>query len=144
MERMEKKVKVKWEDVRRKTTIKDLRNKLGRLYRIQKDHERLMQTLLELNYERVRSAIDDKDQQVDSDLEASIALVEKQKESISKYYILETKRLYDFLETVRDKNVKMILTLRHIHFLNWKEIAEAVGMSVKRVKYLHEEFIIEG
>lgn len=142
MERM-KKMKPEWKDLRRKPAVKDLRNRLGRLYQIQQDYEKLIRAMLDINCEKIENDRRGRDRQEEKDLLCSLDFMEEQREALLGQRKVELKRFYRLLETVESPKVKLILVLRHVHFLSWKDIAEALGTSVKRVKYLHEEFIIE-
>ena len=136
-------MKPEWKDLRRKPSVEDLRNRLGRLYKIQREHEGLMRTMLELTQEKVENTMHDRNRQEERDLETCLELAEKQREALLGQYRLELKRFYRFLEKVKNPKVKLILVLRHVHFLSWNEIAGCIGTDVKKVKYLHEEFVLE-
>lgn len=136
-------MKPEWKDLRRKPSVQDLKNRLRRLYQIQKDYEKLIRAMLEVSCEKIENSRRGRDCQEEKDLLCSLEFMEEQKEALLGQRRVELGRMYRFLETVSNPNVKLILVLRHVHFLNWKDIAEAIGMNVKRVKYLHEEFIIE-
>jgi DNA-directed RNA polymerase specialized sigma subunit len=142
MERMEK-MKPEWKDLRRKPSVEDLRKRLNRLNKIHQEHESLMRTMLELTHEKVENTLYGKDHLEEKDLESSLVFVERQREALASQYRLELKRLYRFLETVREPEVKLILTLRYAHFLSFEEIAEVIGMGVEKVENLHEAFILE-
>jgi len=136
-------MKPEWKDLRRKPSVEDLRRRLNRTNKIHQEHERLMRTMLELTHEKVENTLYGKDHLEDKDLESSLVFVEKQREALASQYKLELKRLYRFLETVADPEVKLILTLRYAHLLSFGEIADVIGMGVDRVKNLHEAFILE-
>lgn len=142
MERM-RVMKKSWDILRKKPSVKDMRNRLGRLYQIQKDYEKLIGCMLEVSCEKIDNERNGRDQQEEKDLRCSLEFMEKQREALLGQRKVELSRLYRFLETIRNPKVKWIMVLRHVHFLSWQEIADAVGMNVKRVKYLHEAFIIE-
>ena len=102
-----------------------------------------MRTMLELTHEKVENTLYGKDHLEDKDLESSLVFVERQREALASQYKLELKRLYRFLETVKEPEVKLILTLRYAHFLSFEEIAEVIGMGVEKVANLHEAFVLE-
>lgn len=136
-------MKPEWKDLRRKPSVEDLRKRLRRLYKIQREHERLMRTMLELTHEKVENTMHERDRQEAKDLENCLELVEKQREALVGQHKIELTRFYRFVEKVCNPKVKLILVLRHVHFLSWEEIAGCIGTNVKRVKYLHEAFILE-
>lgn len=138
-------MKPEWKELRRKPSVENLRKRLGHLYKTHKEYERVMARMLELTKEKVENTLHGKDQQEETDLGVILELVEKQREALADNFKFELKRLYRFLETVNDADVKLILTLRHAHFLSWSQIAQCIGggLTVRRVRDIHEQFILE-
>lgn len=60
-------------------------------------------------------------------IEKEIMLCKKLVESKVEKCFIEYKKLLDFIETVEDSYMRMILTLRHVNGLNWRQIAFHIG-----------------
>jgi len=76
------------------------------------------------------------------DLKAIMEVVGKQREALADNFMYELKRLYRYLETVPDSDVKLILTLRHAHFLTWRQIADCIGggLTAEDVRKMHDRY----
>lgn len=132
-------------DLLRKPAVKDLRIKLGHLYRTHQEYERAVKKTIQLTKEQVDDTLSGENLEEQKDLKAILEAVDKQREALADNYVYELKRLYRYLEMIPDSDLKLILTLRHVHFLTWKQIADCLGqgLTAKDVRKMHDQFIIE-
>lgn len=132
-------------DLERKPAVKDLKAKLNRVYNTHKEYERAVKKTFELVKEQVTDTLTGETPEEQSDLSRIIKQTEKQREAIVKNYIYELKRLYRYLDTIEDKDLNLIFTLRHAHFLTWQQIADCIGrgLTTEDAKRKHNRYIIE-
>ena len=127
----------------RKPAVKNLRIRLGHLYRTHKEYETAVNKTFELSKEQVQDTLAGENPEEQKDLKAIMEVVKKQREALTDNFMYELKRLYRYLDTVADSEVKLILTLRYAHFLTWKQIADCIGegLTAEDVRKIHERFI---
>jgi hypothetical protein len=104
----------------RKPTAKDLRNKLGHLYKTHREYERAVKKTFQLTKEQVEDTLRGENAEEQRNLKAIMEVVGKQREALADNFMYELTRLYRYLEMVPDNDFKLILTLRHAHFLTWR------------------------
>lgn len=129
----------------RKPAVKDLKNRLGHLYKTNQEYEKSVKKTIDLIKEQIQDTLNGKSAEEQEDLKEILEVVGKQRESLAQNYIYELRRIYRYLEKVPDSEVKLILILRHIHFLNWRQIADCIGgdLTAGDVKKTHERFILD-
>lgn len=129
----------------RRGRAKALNNQLSSLYRLNSENERLTKKLFDLKLEQAESLFKDGETNKQQDLEEIIQVVCKQKELLIKNYLYELRRCYKYLNTISDNRVRLILTLRHIHFLSWSQVETCVGggLTGNKAKELHDNFLAE-
>ncbi len=128
----------------RRARAKTLNNQLSSLYRLNTENEKLTKKLFDLKLEQAESLFKDGETNKQQDLEEIIQVVCKQKELIIKNYLYELRRCYKYLNTISDNRVRLILTLRHVHFLSWGQVAICVGgLTGNKAKELHDSFLAE-
>lgn len=129
----------------RKPAIKNLRDRLNHLYKINTEYEKAVKKTFDLSKEQVEDTLSGENVEEQKDLKLILQVVGEQRGLLLKNYLYELKRLYRYLDKITNDQEKLILILRHVHFLSWRQIAVCVGegLTAKDVRKIYEQFIIE-